>query len=77
MKSARGNDLHEFELHLHFETEKALLVSDTGIKEQAVWLPKSKIEFEIIGATEGSADRRLASVKVTAPEWLAIEKGLL
>jgi hypothetical protein len=77
MKRARGNDLHDFELYLHWESDLALLVSDTGIREQAVWLPKSKIEFEKIGATGGGADRRLASVKVTAPEWLLLEKGLL
>jgi hypothetical protein len=78
-KRARGNDLHDFELQLHWETDKALLVSDTGIKEQAVWLPKSKIEFEMIGATVGGADKGNAGgrVQVQCPEWLAIEKGLL
>jgi hypothetical protein len=67
-KRARGNDLHDFELQLHWETDKALLVSDTGIKEQAVWLPKSKIEFEMTDA---------GRVQVQCPEWLAIERGLL
>jgi hypothetical protein len=67
-KRAQGNDLHNFELQLHWETDKALLVSDTGIKEQAVWLPKSKIEFDM---TDGGR------VQVQCPEWLAIEKGLL
>jgi hypothetical protein len=67
-KRARGNDVHEFELQLHWETDKALLVSDTGIKEQAIWLPKSKIQFETVDG---------GRVLIQCPEWLAIEKGLL
>jgi hypothetical protein len=77
MKRARGNDLHDIELYLHWETDAALLVSDTGIEEQAVWMPKSKIEFEKIGASAAGPNRSLASVKVTAPEWLLVKKGLL
>jgi len=74
MTRAQGNDLHDLELYLHWEADGALLVSDTGIKEQAVWLPKSLIEFEKIGAAPGA---RLVSVKVAAPEWLLVKKGLL
>ena len=74
MTRARGNDLHDLELYLHFERELSLLVSDTDIEESAVWLPKSQIEFEKLGAAPGA---RLVSVKVTAPEWLLIKKGLL
>ncbi len=74
MTRAQGNDLHDIELYLHWERDLSLLVSDTGIEEQAVWLPTSQIEFEKIGAAPGA---RLASVKVTAPEWLLLKKGLL
>ncbi len=66
MNSYRS-DLHDIELHFHHETEKALLVSENGVREAGLWLPKSKIEYEIKGAT----------VFVTCPEWLAVEKGLL
>ena len=33
----------ELEMQLHIETEKAILVSEDGEEESAVWLPKSQI----------------------------------
>lgn len=45
------------------ETEKAILVTE-GSYDEAVWLPKSQIEYEIKG--------NLA--EVTMPLWLAQEK---
>lgn len=70
--SARAN-LFDVTVRLHHEThpgEKdagAILVSDTGNRKKAVWLPKAQIEFEIVSG---------AIITVTLPEWLAIEKGL-
>ncbi len=59
----------ELELMVHYETEKAILASDTGIKADAVWLPKSQIHMDGPDPT---------GVRwVTVPEWLAAEKDLV
>lgn len=60
------SDVIDVNVHLHHETDKAVLVSDTGDKDDAVWLPKSQIEIEPDGATH----------VVSLPEWLAIEREL-
>ena len=62
------SDLHDFYLHKHAETERAILVSETGDRDKAVWLPKSQIEVS-------DGPNRLL-VEVAMPEWLAVEKGL-
>lgn len=72
-EAVRDNDLIVLELFLHHETPKAMLVSEFGVKEQAVWLPLSQIGVEF-------QDRQideLEIIKVTIPEWLAREKGLI
>jgi hypothetical protein len=56
----------------HAETTKAVLISDDGVSENAVWLPKAHCEFEPFRGRDG-----LSYVKVTMPEWLAVEKGLV
>lgn len=61
------SDLVDVTMQLHHETDKAILVSDSGEREKAVWLPLSKIEIE---------RKPKAVVVVTLPEWLAIEKGI-
>lgn len=61
------SDLVDVEVFKHAETGKAILVSDTGDKKDAVWLPKSQVEIEDDGKT----------VTVTLPEWLAQDKGLI
>lgn len=71
-EEARRSDLIDVSLALHHETPKALLVSDDGDREHAIWLPKFLIEFEHWSRNTGG---RL--VKVTLPEWLAKEKGLI
>lgn len=60
--------LIDLDLHLHHETEKAILVSDDGERENAVWIPKSLCEFE---TAVGDI------VKVTLSERTATEKGLV
>ena len=62
------SDLVDLTMQLHVETVKAVLVSDDGEKQNAVWLPLSQIEIE---------KQRGDVVIVTMPEWLAIEKGLV
>lgn len=64
--------LHDFTLTLRQEKPLAIAVTDPNARQLTgtkwIWLPKSKIEFEKVSAT---------SVKVTLPEWLAKEKGLV
>jgi len=62
------SDLHDLTLQLHHETDRAILVSDDGDPDKAVWLAKSVIEFE-------KKDKGI--VIVTLPEWLGIERRLL
>lgn len=54
-----------FEATLQFirETDKAILATE-GKFDEAVWLPKSQIEYEVRGGL----------VEVTMPIWLAQEK---
>lgn len=60
--------LTDITVQLHQTTERAILVSDDGDVEKAVWLPKSQIEYET-----KSGD----IIEVTLPEWLATERGLV
>lgn len=64
----RKSDLLDLTVQLHHETERAVLVSDDGNRQAAVWLPKASIEIEM--KPKGVAI-------VTLPEWLAIAKGLV
>jgi hypothetical protein len=61
------SDLVDIAVVRHAETEKAILISDTGDKKDAVWVPKSQVEIEDDGQT----------ITVTMPEWLAKDKGLI
>lgn len=65
----RGNsDLVEITVQVHHKTDKAILVSDSGERVTAVWLPLSQIEVEM-------KDHAIA--EITLPEWLAMDKGLI
>ncbi|MFN8682800.1 hypothetical protein ACDP63_16900 [Paracoccus sp. P2] len=61
------SDLVDLTLQIHARTERAILVSDDGDREKAVWLPLPHIEV---------APRGRHHV-VTMPEWLAIDRGLV
>jgi hypothetical protein len=62
------SDLIDITMQLHHETEKAVLASNDGEREKAVWLPKTAIEIE----------RTATNIAIiTMPERLAIEKGLV
>jgi hypothetical protein len=63
------SDLLDMKLFVHVETKRAILVSDDGEKENAVWLPLSQIEFV--------ATKDKGIFEVTLPEWLAKEKELI
>lgn len=61
--------LTDITVQLHQETQRAILVSDDGDLEKAVWLPKSQVEF----VEKAGSD----VIEVTLPEWLATERGLV
>jgi hypothetical protein len=63
------SDLIDVLVEKHAETEKAVLVSETGDKDDAEWLPKSQIEIE--------PSTKKGQFTVTMPEWLAKEKGFV
>ncbi len=60
--------LIDLTLHLHAETDRAILVSEEGDERDAVWLPLSQCEVEIL---------KDGIVEVAMPEWLALDKGLI
>lgn len=63
------SDLQDVEVTVHHRTEKAILVSLDGDKENAVWVPLSQCEIERKGETRVYI--------LTAPEWLLVDKGLV
>lgn len=58
----------ELTMTIHRTTLRAVLVSDDGEEENAVWLPLSQISIRELGGCFS---------EVTLPGWLAEEKGLL
>mgnify|MGYP001765947044 CR=1 FL=1 len=68
MSRAARSDIIDLVLCLHHETEAAILVSETGFRADAVWLPKAAVEFE---------RSPLVTRIVSLPERLAIDKGLV
>lgn len=62
-------DLHDMMFVEHHRTPQAVLVSEDGDEDTAVWLPLSQIEIGEPGED--------GAVEVTAPEWLLMDKGLL
>lgn len=63
------SNLIDIDVEVNHRTDKAVLVH-TGNKEQAVWLPLSRVEIEPNAAFGGIET-------LTLPEPLAIEKGLI
>jgi len=66
----RHNELIDLTMIVHRETDKAILASDSGDPDDAVWLAKSQIE--IVQETTHTSVRT-----ITLPEWIAVEKGLI
>ncbi|OAM73743.1 hypothetical protein [Devosia elaeis] len=60
------SDLVDIDVQIHARTERAILVSDDGEREGAVWLP---LAVEV--AAQGKHH------VVTMPEWLAVDRGLI
>lgn len=61
------SDVIDIDLHVHVKTINAVLVSETGDRDAAEWLPLSQIEIEMTSPSTAT---------VTLPEWLATERGL-
>ena len=68
------SNLVDLTVQVHVETAKAVLVSDDGDKEKAVWLPLSQIEIEYRPSMK---ERGNGLAVITLPEWLAKDKGLI
>jgi hypothetical protein len=64
------NDRIDIAVTIHADPDSALaiLVSDDGDEDHAVWLPRSQIEY--------TTDKHGVTT-VTLPEWLALAKGLI
>ncbi len=71
-KVTGASDLQDFTLILKYEKPTAIAVVDPAKPSlnngKWIWLPKSQVEFE---------RGRGASVVVTMPEWLAVDKGFV
>jgi hypothetical protein len=66
----KGEEIYDLECYIHFQTEKAILVSLDGKRDTAVWLPKSLIEWE-------PKNRRVGVITVTGHTDLLLDKGLI
>ncbi len=64
------SDLHDIEVYLRRETEKAFGVANPHKAGDIIWLPKRQCEIE-------HRDAPNKPDILTAPEWLLKEKGLI
>ena len=64
------SDLVDISGVIHHQTEKAILFSDDGEREHAVWLPKSVVEVEF-------DPKKPDFVTITLLERTAKDKGLV
>lgn len=62
------SDVIDIDVHVHVKTERAVLISETGDRDAAEWVPLSQVEVEMTSSH---------TARVTMPEWLAIEKGFV
>ena len=61
------------------ETPQSLHVADTTELGVSCWLPKSQAVYEaaeLVGARARRAQGRPATLKITLPAWLALDRGL-
>jgi hypothetical protein len=66
--SRQGSTRHTLIALFVRESAKAIFVTDTGDESDGVWLPKSQISYDYVNEDE---------VRIDAPEWLLMEKGLI
>jgi len=72
----------DLEMVLHYDTGKAVQVSDTGEEKRAVWLAHKHILINRNGREVPAVKRDgqhtiLPVVTITIPEWLAKKEGLI
>ncbi len=65
---AMKSDIVDIEGRVHAKTDRAILFSTDGDREEAVWLPLAHVEISEL--------RRGVGV-VSMPEWLAVDRGLI
>lgn len=63
------SDIIDVNCFRHHATDNAILVSDDGERDSAIWLPKSQVEIEETDTPN--------IVVIALPEWLAQDKGLI
>lgn len=61
---------------IYRQTEGAVLFSDVGDRDKAVWVPKSQIDYCDSPIEYIPYDKEI-DCTITIPEWLAIEKGFV
>lgn len=66
------SDLVDLTLFVHFDTDAAWRVSDSGVDADGVWLPKSQCEVEFLKPEKG-----VRVGIVTLPQWLAEARRLV
>lgn len=71
------SDREEMELFLHHETDRAILVSEFGIKEAAHWMPKSQTFHRVLRKGKDDLGKTVDIVEIEAPVWLLKEKGFI
>lgn len=64
------SDLHDIEVFLRRETQRAWGIENPNASTDLIWLPKSQCELE---RGEGPDKPDI----LTAPEWLLKERGLI
>lgn len=62
------SDIIDLRGQIHARTDRAILFSDDGDKESAVWLPLAHVEI-------GQLHRGVGEISL--PEWLAVDRGLV
>ena len=62
----------EFVGEILAETDKAILFTESGDKDDAVWLPRSQIK--ILNLDESTDP---AQAEIEAAEWLATKNGMI
>ena len=68
------SDLVDVTVQMHAATERAVLVSDDGDQNKAVWIPLSQCEVTFDPSMK---ERNKGIATLTLPEWLAKDKGLI
>ena len=63
--------LETISMTYHLSTAKAALLSNDGLKKNAIWLPLSQIEMD------PSDPKPDDVVEITGPEWLLQKNGLI